>query len=154
MSYCRNCGQPLGDDANGCAACGCPRGMGIGYCEKCGEKLIPGTMYCARCGAPAGVPEQPMAARPHKTRSRYAAAAFGIVMGAFGVHSFYLGNPGKGIGQIAITIAAYGLVAAGLLPVFAGCLLSGLWGFIEGVEILVGDIKTDAFGSPLRQWNE
>ncbi len=154
MAYCRNCGQPLAEDQLNCATCGCPKGMGIGFCEKCGEKLIPGTMYCARCGAPAAV-AQPQPPQPEKkARSRWAAAAFGIVLGAFGVHNFYLGHTGKGIAQIAITVAVYGAVCSGTLPEAAAFLLAGLWGFIDGVLIAVGDIKTDANGKELRQWNE
>ncbi len=159
MSYCRNCGHRLEDSMSGCASCGCPRGMGIGFCEKCGEKLIPGTMYCARCGAPAGMPEPPRPAmKPHKARSRYAAAVYGIVLGAFGVHNFYLGHTGKAIGQLVITLVVYSSVGGKLLPAaiapVLAPMLAGLWGFIEGVQILVGDRTTDAFGTPLRQWNE
>ena len=155
MKYCKNCGQALAEGAAGCAACGCPAGMGLIYCGNCGEKLVPGSAYCVHCGTPSGNPAvQTAAPRPRKTCSRYAAAAFGIVMGAYGVHNFYLGNVGRGIAQIAITLVVYSLVMSGVLPGFAGLLLSGLWGFIEGVRILVGEIKTDAHGTPLRQWNE
>ncbi len=155
MTYCKNCGQSLADESLNCAACGCPKGMGIGFCEKCGEKLIPGTLYCAKCGTPVTVnqaPYQAPPAAPKKPRSRWAAAAFGIVLGAFGVHNFYLGHTGKGIAQIAITIAVYGNVCSGILPEAAAFLLAGLWGFIEGVLIAVGDVTKDANGNDLRQW--
>ena len=149
MKYCKNCGRMLEEGAAGCPVCGCPAGMGAAYCGACGEKQIAGSAFCVHCGAPTGAVPAPC-----RARSRYAAAAFGIVTGAYGVHSFYLGNIGIGIAQIAITLLAYGLVIFGLLPAFAGLMLSGLWGFIDGVRILVGDIKTDAAGLPLRQWNE
>ena len=156
MSYCKNCGQPLAEGSANCTLCGCPAEMGIAHCGHCGEKLVPGSMFCVKCGKPSGVPvmPQPPAPQPKKRRSRYAAAAFGIVMGSFGVHNFYIGNSSRGIAQIAITLAAYWLVMVGVLPAFGGMLLSGLWGFIEGVLIAVGDIKTDAEGNALRQWNE
>ena len=154
MAYCRNCGQLLAEEHLNCPNCGCPKGMGIGFCENCGEKLIPGTAYCARCGAPAAM-VQPQPPQPvKKARSRWAAAAFGIVLGAFGVHNFYLGHTGKGIAQIAITGAVYGAVCSGTLPEAAAVLLAGLWGFIDGVFIAIGETKTDADGKALRQWNE
>lgn len=152
MRYCRNCGQPLPEEGGACTACGCPVGMGIGYCEKCGEKLIPGTMYCARCGAPAGmVSPQPPARKP---RHRLTAALYGIVLGSYGVHNFYLGYTGKGIGQIAITVVVYSAALSGALPGIASVLLAGLWGFIEGVQILTGEIHTDANGIPLKEWKK
>lgn len=159
MSYCKNCGQMLGEGANSCQVCGCPAGMGLAHCGFCGEKLVAGSAFCVHCGQPSGAPaaapqQAAPAPKPRKARSRYAAAAFGIVMGAFGVHNFYLGNIGRGIGQAAITLGVYCLVMGYVLPGFAGLLLSGLWGFIEGVLIAVGDIKTDAYGKPLRQWGE
>lgn len=159
MSYCKNCGQQLMEGANACSTCGCPAGMGMTHCSQCGEKLVPGSAFCVHCGAPSGAASAPHtppapAPQPRKARSRYAAAAFGIVLGAFGVHNFYLGHVGRGIGQAAITAGIYGLVMGGVLPELGGILLSGLWGFMEGVLIAVGDIKTDAHGMPLRQWNE
>ncbi len=158
MAHCRNCGHGLADEQVNCPQCGCPKGMGVGFCESCGEQLIPGTMYCTRCGTPAAVAQAPNPAQPpvapKKARSRWAAAAFGIVLGAFGVHNFYLRHTGKGIAQIAITVAVYGAVCSGTLPEAAAFLLAGLWGFIEGVLIAVGDIKTDANGKTLRQWGE
>ena len=153
MSYCKNCGKQLIEGAVACTVCGCPVGVGANHCDACGEKLVPGSAYCVHCGH-AVVPSVMVQSKPPRSCSRYAAAAFGIVMGAFGVHSFYLGNAGKGLGQIAVALAAYCLVMLNVLPGFAGALLAGLWGFIEGVLILVGDIKTDEEGNPLRQWGD
>lgn len=155
MSFCKNCGRQLAEGANACTTCGCPVGMGMTHCSNCGEKFVPGSVFCVRCGSPATAnpPQQPQP-KPRKPRSRYAAAAFGIVMGSFGVHNFYLGHVGRGIGQIAVALAAYLLVNTFVLPQLAGVLLGGLWGFVEGVLILVGDINTDAYGKPLRQWKE
>ncbi|MHB0976367.1 MAG: TM2 domain-containing protein [Candidatus Aquicultorales bacterium] len=69
-------------------------------------------------------------------RSRLAAGVFGILFGAFGVHRFYLKDPGIGIAQIALT----------LVTGIGGF----IWGFIDGMRILVGEINADAEGKPLR----
>ena len=71
-------------------------------------------------------------------KSRVVAGILGIVLGGFGVHSFYLGKTGVGIAQIAVTIVT--------------CGIGSIWGFIEGILILVGSpsYSTDAHGRPLR----
>ncbi len=67
------------------------------------------------------------------------AGLLGILLGAWGVHSFYLGNSKKGIIQIVATILT--------------CGIAGLWGFIEGIFILMGNEQatTDAYGVPLTE---
>lgn len=69
-------------------------------------------------------------------KSKLVAALLGIFLGAWGIHNFYLGDSKKGIIQIVVTIVT--------------CGLGGLWGFIEGIMILAGSIKTDANGVPLK----
>jgi hypothetical protein len=70
-------------------------------------------------------------------KSRTTAGILGILLGGFGVHRFYLGYTGIGIAQIAVTILTCGIGA--------------LWGFIEGIMILVDSpsFATDANGVPL-----
>jgi TM2 domain-containing membrane protein YozV len=70
-------------------------------------------------------------------KSKIVAGVLGILLGGFGIHRFYLGYTGIGIAQIVVTILTLGLGA--------------VWGFIEGILILVGaGITTDAQGRPLR----
>jgi len=69
-------------------------------------------------------------------KSKLVAALLGIFLGAWGIHNFYLGDTKKGIIQIVVTIVT--------------CGIGGLWGFIEGIMILAGSIKTDANGVPLK----
>lgn len=73
-------------------------------------------------------------------KSKLAAGLFGIFLGAFGVHNFYLGYEGKAIAQLLITVLSCGILA------FA----SALWGFIEGILILTGEINVDGKGNPLK----
>ena len=65
------------------------------------------------------------------------AGLLGIFLGAWGVHNFYLGYTKKGILQIVLTIVTCGIAA--------------LWGFIEGILILCGNINTDANGNRLAE---
>ncbi len=63
------------------------------------------------------------------TRSKIVAGLFGIFLGMFGVHNFYLGNTGKAVGQLLLTIF-------GSILFFIGPVASAVWGLVEGVQIL------------------
>ena len=73
-------------------------------------------------------------------KSKIAAGLFGIFLGAFGVHNFYLGYTGKAIAQLLITVLSCG----------AFSFISVIWGFIEGILALCGDMK-DADGNDLKE---
>ena len=77
---------------------------------------------------------------PPQAKSKIAAGILGILVGAFGVHNFYLGYNGKAIAQLLITVLTCGIGAA----------ISSIWGLIEGILILTGSINVDANGIPLR----
>ena len=73
-------------------------------------------------------------------KSKIAAGLLGIFLGSLGVHNFYLGYTGKAVAQLLISILSCGILSA----------VSGLWGLIEGILILTGEISTDADGITLR----
>ena len=68
-------------------------------------------------------------------KSKVLAGILGILFGGLGVHRFYLGYTTLGIIQIVVSICTFGFGA--------------LWGFVEGILILAGQIKTDAAGNAL-----
>lgn len=74
-------------------------------------------------------------------KSKIAAGLFGIFLGSFGVHNFYLGFTGKAVAQLLITILSCGILS----PV------SAIWGLIEGILILAGEISKDAYGNDLKE---
>jgi len=63
------------------------------------------------------------------------AAFLDILVGGFGIHRFYLGYTAIGIIQIIVTFCTFGFGA--------------IWGFVEGILILVDKIRVDANGMPL-----
>lgn len=74
-------------------------------------------------------------------KSKIAAGLFGIFLGSFGVHNFYLGFTGKAVAQLLITILSCGFLS----PV------SAIWALIEGILILAGETKKDAYGNDLKE---
>lgn len=103
------------------------------YCPNCGTELQEGAEVCLKCGKLVNgrTPRQTIPGQ----KSKLAAGLLGIFLGAWGIHSFYLGSASKGVAQIVVTIITCGVGA--------------LWGFIEGILILAGSITTDADGNPL-----
>lgn len=109
--FCTNCGAPMEDGQNACTSCGNVVGTATANQSTTQRTAAPGA------------------------KSKLAAGLLGIFLGAYGVHSFYLGYTGKGVAQILVTIFT--------------CGIGSLWGFIEGILILCGSINTDANGNPL-----
>lgn len=108
------------------------------YCANCGKELNDEQDICLNCGVKvnkgASVNADPNA------KSKIAAGLLGILLGAFGVHNFYLGNTGKAVGKLLITVLSCGILSP----------ISGIWGLVEGIMILTGSINTDANGNPLK----
>ena len=73
--------------------------------------------------------------------SKLAGGLLGIFLGSLGVHNFYLGYTTKAVIQLVLTVATCGI----------GSIISGIWGFIEGILILTGSINTDGRGIPLKE---
>ena len=119
------------------------------YCINCGAELEEGQLFCASCGTKQDggenpnvspqVQPNPANANP-EAKSKIAAGILGILLGAFGVHNFYLGYTGKGVAQLLIT----------LLTCFIASPISAIWGLIEGILILTGSIDKDANGVLLK----
>ncbi len=108
----------------------------MNYCFNCGKKVNEVQDVCLNCGVNL---------RKNKKidnvngKSKITAGILGIFLGCFGVHNFYLGYNGKAIAQLLIT----------LLSLFLLSWVSAIWGLIEGILILTGNIKKDASGNDL-----
>lgn len=144
MYYCKNCGEPyMTDEAVMCVKCGVSRGQGRNYCHHCGKPVAPESNVCLSCGVSTAL------VASDSSKSKIAAGLFGIFLGCFGVHNFYLGYTSKAITQLVLTIVGYVTICffgLGLLLVFA----VAIWALVEGIMILAGKIETDANGIPLK----
>ena len=103
-----------------------------------GQQVMGGqpTQYVTGTPAPMGAV---VAFAPGQQKSKIAAGLLGILIGALGIHNFYLGYTGKGIAQLLISVLSFGLLA----------FIPAIWGLIEGILILTGSINVDANGIPL-----
>jgi len=130
--FCRNCGNQMDNLAAVCVKCGVPAGRGNSFCPNCGDATNPMAQVCVKCGVNLGA-----VAAGNGQKSKLVAGLLGIFLGGFGIHRFYLGYTGIGVAQIIVTLITCGIAA--------------LWGFIEGILILVGStITKDAQGNPLK----
>lgn len=142
--YCKNCGNQVDPNAAVCVNCGTVIGQGTQYCANCGADLVNGAAVCMSCGY--AVQNGSIASADAK--SKLAAGLFGIFLGAYGVHNFYLGYTGKAIAQLVITIL--GILTSCIYIGFLLIPIASIWGLVEGILILTGSINKDAKGNPLR----
>lgn len=121
------------------------------FCTNCGAKLESGAKKCVACGkeVPIDATQNKPVNNTNKSnvnpnpKSKIAAGLLAIFLGSFGVHNFYLGYTNKAIPQLILGTAG-AIILCGLGPV-----ISGIWGFVEGIMILTGSINKDAAGNDL-----
>lgn len=136
--FCKNCGNQIDENAAICVKCGFQKGTGSQFCGNCGQPVTPGASVCMSCGY--SLTTGPANVDPNTQKSKMVAGLLGIFLGAFGVHNFYLGFTGKAIAQLLIT----------LVSCFTLCIVSEIWGLIEGIMILTGKNNKDGKGIPLK----
>ena len=133
--FCVSCGTQLEDNQDFCTSCGAPQNNQAGQPQTQAQPGVTSTPTDPQMQTQA----QPTNPTNPEAKSKIAAGLLGIFLGAFGVHNFYLGYTGKAVAQLLITILTCGL----------GAFISGTWGLIEGILILVGNINKDANGVQL-----
>ena len=137
--YCKNCGNEIPNNAAVCVKCGVAVNIGSSYCQNCGRPTMPGATACTNCGVfLANIQSS------SQQKSKLAAGLLGIFLGGLGIHNFYLGNTNRGLVQLLVCLIA-GAVTCGIASI-----AMQIWGFIEGILILTGNINTDANGIPLK----
>ncbi len=131
--YCPHCGQAMrvrAEHLGTPVACpGCQRALDpvriAAAHGRAGAAMAPPPAYGYGPHAPAG----------YSWRNRWVAGALGVLLGALGVHRFYLGFKGIGFAQIVVSILTLGVVGS-------------IWGFIEGILCFCGAMR-DVDGLPL-----
>ena len=87
---------------------------------------------CPTCGYQIPQPKQQV----YVPKSKLVAGLLGIFLGGLGIHNFYLGYSSKGFIQICMFLG-------GFLTFGISTALAEIWGFVEGILILVGSIDRD-----------
>jgi len=113
-------------------------------CPNCGSQNPDNANNCMNCGGSLNMnAQQPTGnyqANPvnngGEQKSKLVAGLLGIFLGGWGIHNFYLGFTSKAIIQIVVTLVT--------------CGVGSLWGLIEGILILCGNIKVYANGNSLK----
>jgi TM2 domain-containing membrane protein YozV len=118
----------MNEQAAICVTCGVPVGKGNNYCPMCGDTTDSMSQICMKCGVNLNAYGE--------QKSKLAAGLFGMFLGVFGVHRFYLGHIGIGVAQLLITVLSCGLLSWATF----------IWGLIEGILILSGSINKDQKG--------
>ena len=130
--YCRNCGEKIDNTNCFCANCGWDPKLGNSFCCKCGARTLPDQVTCLNCG-------QNLASQMIESdRNMYIAAILAFLLGAFGIHDFYLGYTSRGVIKIVLTL----LVVTSFI--------SGIWSIVDLVLILTGKM-VDSKGLPLKK---
>lgn len=119
------------------------------FCTQCGNKLELNDTICSNCGRLIKgnkVVEEVEAIKVEEikktnSKNKIVAGLLGVFLGGFGVHNFYLGYYGKAIAQLLITVLSCCTLS----------FVSSIWGFIEGILILSGNIDKDASGNKLSE---
>ena len=106
------------------------------YCTNCGKEINEGADICLNCGK---IVNKNINSYNPNAKNKVIAGLFGIFLGCFGIHNFYLGYTKKALAQLLITV----------LSCFTLSFISYIWGLIEGILILCGNINCDANGNPL-----
>ena len=109
------------------------------FCSNCGNELKENADICLVCGKIVNKDLESTKRTNPNAKSKIVAGILGILLGSLGVHNFYLGYTGKAVAQLLIT----------LLSCFTLSFISGIWGLIEGIMILCGNIDRDANGRKL-----
>lgn len=97
-----------------------------------GVQILSGTITVDGLGNPIMDPVSDGA----RYKSKTAAGLLAVIFGTFGVHNFYLGNTNKAVAQLLL-----GTVGCLLI---VGPIISYIWGLVEGIQILSGEITSDA----------
>jgi len=107
------------------------------FCSNCGSQVEAHQVVCLNCGASV----KPSSVTGTMSSRQLAGGLLGIFLGVWGVHNFYLGYTQKAVAQLLLgTLGAFFIV---------GPVISAIWGLIEGVFILTGEINQDGQGRPI-----
>lgn len=155
--FCEKCGAQVDDGAQFCTACGAqmtkpaPEAPAMENVTNSAEVVneTPNTGNANGFnGQNTYQTPPPQAGTPGTApKSKMVAGLLGIFLGSFGVHNFYLGYTQKAI--IQVILGGIGILTSCIVIGVFILTGVGIWGLIEGIMILAGNISVDGNGNPL-----
>ena len=143
--YCRQCGEELNNPkAVICVKCGTNKGQGDNYCPDCGQEVKnKGADVCLSCGVrliSSKININDSLKSVNSTgkpigNSKIVAGILAIILGAIGIHKFYLGYKEQGFIQLAIFLVALFIFSPAVL-------VNNIWSIVDAVNIFRGKMRT------------
>lgn len=119
---CPNCGNVMNDTEEKCRYCGTTN-PNYSPVNKMIKHVVPGSSSDQNGGA-------------YSSKSRIACGLLQLFFGGLGIGRFYSGHTGIAVAQLLLTIFS--------------CGFGGVWGFIDGILILVNTKFTDSDGKIMK----
>ena len=143
--YCRQCGEELNNPkAVICVKCGTNKGQGDNYCPDCGQEVKnKGADVCLSGGVrlrSSKININDSLKSVNSTgkpigNSKIVAGILAIILGAIGIHKFYLGYKEQGFIQLAIFSVALFIFSPAVL-------VNNIWSIVDAVNIFRGKMRT------------
>lgn len=145
--YCKECGNKFKNEkAIVCVHCGTNKGQGNNYCSECGTEVKnkDGAEVCLNCGCKLNNSKINISNSLKVSKgigkpignSKLVAGISAILLGAIGIHNFYLDYKEKGFIQLSIFLVAvfiFGLIV----------LVNNILSIVDAVNIFRG-FKSDS----------
>ena len=137
MSYCRNCGNALGEQGAFCPTCGVPPPRGNGFCQHCGRATDPLAEICVGCGVRLAQ-QQTRQASGGGGKSKTASVLLAVFLGFFTWLYTYRADGWKfWVGSAVFVITIISAVAEESLPLWVTSLIFvagpcvGIWAIVD-----------------------
>jgi TM2 domain-containing membrane protein YozV len=149
--YCRNCGKQISPQAEFCMNCGARPLAATAFCPSCGAATNPQAAICIKCGVNLEniTSSKPKAVGNVSPKSRLVVVLLAFFVGQLGIHRFYVGKIGSGIGMLLLTIVGYAtiIILFGFIPLAA----VWIWNLVDFIMALAGAFK-DKDGKLVTNW--
>lgn len=201
MKFCTNCGKPLSPNAAFCGECGSPVykrpdenvNNNADSSAKSSQSSVESEAYAnnnfsekpedftkpAVTETSGQTKNSTTAAGDEKVspKNRLAAFLLGFFLGAFGAHHFYLGNIGRAVTQLLLSVFGFSIYGwsvaklvyhnlnyvydlSGSIFKYSGMiafavillLIAGIWALVDWIMILCGSMK-DGRNLPVKNWS-
>ena len=166
--YCNSCGSMINEGQSFCANCGAPVTHPV---QPAPQPVYQQPVPQAPAAVPVAVSSESLKTKPAKKdkysrvsrRKVIVAGILGLFAGSIGVHNFVMKQPVRGVLHILLSFLPFLPVLLLFIDIFtsgaisnnisfdyapkdeflwlAPCYISGLWGFIESIILLVTNSK-------------